>query len=195
MNRPNLRVLKLFEDAKLPERANSTDSGADVFIYRFERYYFRENINFDNLVSNDEKFEAVISLQEKDEYDDKEIKELDSIDLKPGERVLVNTGLAATVGPGYEIQIRPRSGNAFKKGLSVLNTPGTIDESYRGMLGVIVINLGLVTQKLNKGDKIAQLVVQPVILSKITEVDSLNDTARGASGFGDSDLPELNVLK
>lgn len=154
MNCPDLRVLKLFRDAKLPERANPTDSGADVFIYRFEieRYYFKKNIK-----------------------------------LNPGERVLVNTGLAATVGSGYEIQIRPRSGNALKKGLTVLNTPGTIDEAYRGMLGVIIINLGLVSQLLNVGDKIAQVVVQPVILSKIIEVESLDDTSRGASGFGDSD--------
>ena len=195
MNCPDLRVLKLFEDAKLPERTNPTDSGADVFIYRFERYYFKENINFDNILNNDELIQAALLPQEKDEYDDKTINECCTIDLNPGERILVNTGLAATVGPGYEIQIRPRSGNALKKGLTVLNTPGTIDEAYRGMLGVIIVNLGLVSQQLNVGDKIAQIVVQPVVLSKIIEVESLDDTSRGASGFGDSDIPELDTLK
>jgi len=157
MNCPNLRILKLFDDAKLPVRANPTDSGADVFIYRFEWYSFKPSIN-------DQSF----------------------IELLPGDRVLINTGLVATVGPGYEIQIRPRSGNALKRGLTVLNTPGTIDESYRGMLGVIIINLSSIQQRLNVGDKIAQIVVQPVILSEIIEVESLNETDRGVSGFGDS---------
>jgi dUTP pyrophosphatase len=107
--------------------------------------------------------------------------------LYPNNRVLINTGLSVTVGPGYEIQVRPRSGNALNKGLIVVNSPGTIDESYRGMLGVIVANIGQEAQEIKVGDKIAQLVVSQVCLLSIKEVNTLDNTERGNNGFGSTD--------
>jgi dUTP pyrophosphatase len=104
--------------------------------------------------------------------------------IYPNERIFVDTGISATVGEGYEIQVRPRSGNAIKKGLAVLNSPGTIDESFMGHICVILINLSDEEQLIEKGDKIAQLVVAPVILSEVVEVESLDETERGSGGFG-----------
>lgn len=105
-------------------------------------------------------------------------------DLFPGSTVLIGTGIKATVGPGYEIQVRPRSGLALKRGLTVLNTPGTIDEQYRGEIGVVLINHSKIVQRINIGDKIAQMVVCPVELLDPFVVSRLPDTARGCGGFG-----------
>lgn len=110
----------------------------------------------------------------------------DTFDLKPGERVLVGTGIKATVGPGYEIQIRPRSGLALKKGLTVLNTPGTIDEQYRGEISVILANLSETSATITKGDRIAQMVVCPVVLLNPTLVERIPETDRSSGGFGSS---------
>jgi dUTP pyrophosphatase len=108
----------------------------------------------------------------------------ESVKLFPGKRVLVDTGLQVTVGTGFEIQVRPRSGLAAKSGITVLNTPGTIDEGFRSSVGVIIINHSSDLFEINKGDKIAQLVVCPVILSDVVEVDELPASDRGAGGFG-----------
>jgi dUTP pyrophosphatase len=104
--------------------------------------------------------------------------------LKPLERSLIKTGLFIELPSGYEAQIRPRSGMALKKGLTVLNTPGTIDADYRGEIGVILINLSNEDQNINNGDRIAQMVIAKVEQPNLEEVTILNDSERGAGGFG-----------
>lgn len=101
-----------------------------------------------------------------------------------GERRLVRTGLAMRLPPGYEAQVRPRSGLALKKGVTVLNSPGTIDEGYRGEIGVILVNLGNEPFGVCKGDRIAQMVVAPCARAEIALVSELDSTERGAGGFG-----------
>lgn len=104
--------------------------------------------------------------------------------LAPGQRCLVPTGLAVAIPPGFEIQVRPRSGLALKQGISLVNTPGTIDADYRGEIGIIVINHGDQDFCIASGDRIAQLVVAPVVQATLIEVDELDQTTRGAGGFG-----------
>jgi dUTP pyrophosphatase len=157
---PPLKVKKLFPDAVLPVRANPTDSGLDVYAYRFDKLFSKA---WDQIAIKDNPL---------------------IMTLAPHERLLVHTGLSATVGSGYEIQVRPRSGNALNRGLIVVNSPGTIDESYRGPICVIISNVGYESQDIKIGEKIAQFVVCPVILSEVQEVSELDDTARGAGGFG-----------
>lgn len=107
-----------------------------------------------------------------------------SLTLKPGERALVPTGLFVEIPEGYEIQVRPRSGLAIKQGLTLLNSPGTIDSDYRGEIKIILINLSAEDQVIKPGDRIAQLVVQQV--DRITWVESqlLSETGRASGGFG-----------
>jgi dUTP pyrophosphatase len=105
----------------------------------------------------------------------------------PGERGLVPTGLAIAIPPGFEGQVRPRSGLAVREGLTVLNAPGTIDADYRGEVQVLLVNLGREPARVRRGDRIAQLVVAPVAAIAWREVDALVDTARGAGGFGSTD--------
>ena len=104
--------------------------------------------------------------------------------LPPGGRHAVATGFAMAIPEGYEIQARPRSGLALKHGISLPNTPGTIDADYRGEVKIILINLGDEPFAIARGDRVAQLVVAPVQLASFAEVDSLDDTARGKGGFG-----------
>jgi dUTP pyrophosphatase len=104
--------------------------------------------------------------------------------LAPGARDMIPTGLAIALPPGYEAQIRPRSGLAAKNGVTVLNTPGTVDADYRGEVKVILINLGNEDFVIERGMRIAQMVIAPVTQGLFTEVDVLSDTARGAGGFG-----------
>jgi dUTP pyrophosphatase len=108
----------------------------------------------------------------------------ESITLKNGERKLVPTGLFMAIPVGYEGQVRPRSGLAFKQGLTVLNTPGTIDSDYRGEVGVILINLSGDEQVINPGDRIAQMVFAKHETAIIESVESLDSTERGEGGFG-----------
>lgn len=107
-----------------------------------------------------------------------------AIEVAPGQRVLVPTGLAFAIPSGYEIQARPRSGWAIKDGMSLLNTPGTIDADYRGEVKIILINLGDKTLTINDQDRIAQLVLCPVVQATFQEVTELDSTVRGAGGFG-----------
>lgn len=107
-----------------------------------------------------------------------------SVILAPGERVLVPTGLRLEIPAGYEIQIRPRSGLALKHGITLPNTPGTIDSDYRGPLGVIVMNAGQEAFTIAHGDRIAQMVLAPVLQARFELTDNLSDTERGAGGFG-----------
>ena len=104
--------------------------------------------------------------------------------IPPLGRAMVPTGLAIAVPAGYEVQVRPRSGLAAKHGVTVLNTPGTIDADYRGEVKVILINLGDAPFTVRRGDRIAQLVVAPVSRADVTEVEVLDTTVRGAGGFG-----------
>lgn len=108
----------------------------------------------------------------------------EDLDLMPGQRHAVATGFKVAIPQGYEIQVRPRSGLALKHGISLPNTPGTIDSDYRGELKVILVNLGAEDFAIARGDRIAQLVLAPVTLAAWQEVDDLDDTARGAGGFG-----------
>jgi dUTP pyrophosphatase len=106
------------------------------------------------------------------------------ITLKPMQRALIPTGLAFEIENGYEVQIRPRSGLAYKHGITVLNSPGTIDSDYRGEIKVLLINLSNEDFKINTGDRIAQAVVAPVTKAEIIQTDSLSQTTRGEGGFG-----------
>lgn len=104
--------------------------------------------------------------------------------LRPGARALVPTGMCWAIPQGYEVQIRPRSGLAAKAGVTCLNTPGTIDSDYRGEVKVILINLGEEDFTIRRGDRIAQMVIAPVAQAGWSEVESLDETARGGGGFG-----------
>jgi dUTP pyrophosphatase len=111
-----------------------------------------------------------------------------NVNVEPGGSAIIPTGLMVSIPKGYEIQIRPRSGLAAKKKITVLNTPGTIDSDYRGEIKVILINLNNKTFEVQKGLRIAQMVVCPVIKAQIQEVDELNDTVRGKGGFGSTGI-------
>ena len=112
----------------------------------------------------------------------------EDVDLAPSGRHAVATGFAMAIPEGFEVQVRPRSGLALKHGISLPNTPGTIDSDYRGELKIIMINLGEEAFAIRRGDRIAQLVVAPVQLAAFAEVEELDDTARGAGGFGSTGL-------
>lgn len=107
-----------------------------------------------------------------------------SMTLQPGDRAMVPTGLSFEIPPGFEIQARPRSGYAAKQGMTVLNTPGTIDADYRGEVKIILINLGREAVEIKDQERIAQLVLAPVVQASFEIVEELGDTARGAGGFG-----------
>lgn len=104
--------------------------------------------------------------------------------LAPGERALLPTGLAMEIPPGFEGQVRPRSGLALKKGISLVNSPGTIDADYRGEIGIIVINHGSEPVEFKSGDRIAQLIIAPVSQAILIETDQLEDSTRSSGGFG-----------
>lgn len=108
------------------------------------------------------------------------------VTLQPMERRLIPTGLYIELPDGYEAQVRPRSGWALKRGLTVLNSPGTIDADYRGEIGVILINLSQETQTIEPGERIAQMVIARAEQAELTEVDVLGETERGEGGFGHS---------
>ena len=108
----------------------------------------------------------------------------ESLTLAPGQRHAVATGFAMAIPHGWEVQVRPRSGLALKHGISVLNTPGTIDSDFRGEVRVILANLGDAPFEVARGERIAQLVPAPVQRARFEEIQELDDTARGAGGFG-----------
>ena len=112
------------------------------------------------------------------------VAELEPVVLAPGERKLIPTGLKIALEPGYEAQVRPRSGLALKHGVTCLNSPGTIDSDYRGEVGVILINHGQVAFEIQRGERIAQMVIAPYAQAVMAEVEALDETARGAGGFG-----------
>ena len=110
------------------------------------------------------------------------------VNIEPGNSAIIPTGLAISIPKGFEVQIRPRSGLAAKQKISVLNTPGTIDADYRGKIKVILINLNDKVFTVEKGLRIAQMVVCPVVQAKLEEVSELNDTDRGKGGFGSTGI-------
>ncbi len=127
------------------------------------------------LPSYESKFAAGMDLRAAVEED---------VVLKPGERALIATGLQMALPEGYEAQIRPRSGLAYRNGITMLNTPGTIDADYRGELKVLAINHGEEAFTIRHGDRIAQMVIAPIQQMFVEEVDELPETERGAGGFG-----------
>jgi dUTP pyrophosphatase len=113
--------------------------------------------------------------------------------IKPMERVLIPTGIAVELIPGYEIQLRPRSGLAWKNGITLLNTPGTIDADYRGEIKVILINLGQEDFLINRGDRIAQMILAQVISAEFESVLELEESLRGSGGFGSTGVRNSKV--
>jgi dUTP pyrophosphatase len=128
--------------------------------------------------------EAIIPAYQTKEAAGFDLHSIENVILKPGERKLIGTGLAFEIEYGYEVQIRPRSGLAYKHGITVLNSPGTIDSDYRGEIKVLLINHSNEEFEIKKGDRIAQAVVAPVIQAEIVEVEELSSTKRGEGGFG-----------
>ena len=110
-----------------------------------------------------------------------------TVKILPGEKKIISTGIMIAIPEQYEVQIRPRSGLAAKNGISVLNTPGTIDSDYRGEIKIILINLGKDIFEIKKNDRIAQMIVCPIIKVKLEEVENLPETVRGKGGFGSTD--------
>jgi dUTP pyrophosphatase len=106
------------------------------------------------------------------------------VTLAPGARALIPSGLSIALPPGFEAQVRPRSGLALKHGVTVLNSPGTIDADYRGEVGVLLVNLGRESFVINRGERIAQMVIAPVTMARLNVVTALSSTDRGAGGFG-----------
>lgn len=106
------------------------------------------------------------------------------LELQPMQRSIIPTGLRMEIPEGFEVQVRPRSGLAFKHGLTLVNTPGTIDSDYRGLVGVLMVNLGADPFTITHGERIAQLIVAPVVQAQFEAGDTLSDTHRGSGGFG-----------
>ncbi len=119
----------------------------------------------------------------------------EDIVLQPGERKLIPTGLTIALPPGYEAQVRPRSGLALKHGITVLNTPGTVDADYRGEVGIILANLGSEVFTVTRGMRIAQMVVAPVTRLCWQQVPSLPESSRGTGGFGSTGTESLKLAK
>lgn len=113
-----------------------------------------------------------------------DVRSIENQTIYPGERMLISTGLECDIPEGFEIQVRPRSGLAFKNGVTVLNAPGTIDSDYKGVLGVLLVNHGDYPFEVNAGDRIAQIVVAPVVRVEFEAVDDVGYSGRGAGGFG-----------
>lgn len=113
-----------------------------------------------------------------------DLRSLEEAELQPMERRMIRTGVRVAIPPGYEGQVRPRSGLALKHGITMVNSPGTIDSDYRGEIAVIAINLGQSVVKLGRGERIAQLVICPVARAELVPAETLDETPRGEGGFG-----------
>lgn len=175
-----LNVALTHLDAKIPEKATGDDSGFDVFVLGYKKAYVTHPGS-----SQEEEVKADENMHIPGITDDQ-----GNLWLNPNDRVLVRTGLAMAVesddGKIYELQVRPRSGNTLKEGLSVLNSPGTVDAGYRGEVMVIISNQSGVAQQISVGDKIAQVVPIEVPMMEVNVVESLDASERGSKGFGDS---------
>lgn len=177
MNQTKLYIEKIKEDAVLPKRAHSTDSGFDLSAHTIKRIYVHGGGNGERVIDGTEDKGAEI-IKKRFMIDGK-------LQLQYLERALIGTGIKATVGPGYEIQIRPRSGMSLKRGLTVLNSPGTVDEAYREEICVIIVNNSRQVQVIEPGERIAQMVVAPVALPEIELVEKLPEpNSNRDGGFG-----------
>jgi len=165
---PKLLVQKIYEDAKLPVKPKTTtDAGYDVFVHNIKYVYTSDKIAGQKL---------------KDHIHDEKLM------LAHGQRALIGTGIKATVGEGWEIQVRSRSGKVLKHGLVVLNSPGTVDAEYRGELGIILCNTGQAHQYVEFGEAVAQIVPKRVEHLEVEEVKELPKVEkRGTDGFGSTD--------
>jgi len=159
-----VQIKKLFEDVVVPQYAKEGDAGMDVRAYLSKDFMDKEYGNPLNLPAL--------------YYSDT------SVFIQPGERKIIPTGIKVAIPLGYEIQVRPRSGMAVKKGVTVLNSPGTIDSGYRGEIGVILHNTTMLAQEIEHGERIAQLVLSEVPTIEWEEVEELSETSRGEGGFG-----------
>ena len=166
-------IIPVITTTQLPNYETPASAGMDV------------RANFDNII---EKFLFNTTIKESENVyinvkgETRHI--IESITINPGGRALIPTGLRVAIPEGYEIQVRPRSGLALKNGITLLNTPGTIDADYRGDIGVIVINHGTEPFTIMAGDRIGQIVLNKVERIEWKEVDNLPDTIRGEGGFG-----------
>ncbi|EDS76548.1 deoxyuridine 5'-triphosphate nucleotidohydrolase [Clostridium botulinum C str. Eklund] len=131
---------------------------------------------------------AIIPFQAHEGDAGMDLFSVEEVTIKPMERKLIHTGIKMQLPKNTEAQIRPRSGLALKYGITVLNTPGTIDEGYRGEIGIILINLGSDEFKVEEGMKIAQMVIKPTLTLQIKEVVELTETTRGQDGFGSTGI-------
>lgn len=156
-----IELKKLYEDSILPKKAHESDAGFDLYVHSFSGC-----------------MDGKITLWDIENYN-----------LNPGVRVFIKCGFGMALPEGYEAQIRPRSGLALKYGISIVNSPGTIDPSWRSETGVILINTGINSFVIFKGDRIAQMVIQKLPNTEVVEVDELTDsTERGSAGFGSTGI-------
>lgn len=176
-----LIVEKIYDDVALPVKAHSRDSGFDLFAYRFLKHYTSHPQHSNRIV----------------EFDGNDGRRLDQLTLFPNERVMIGTGIRAKIDIGgtaweafasnydivFELQVRPRSGTALKRGLIVTNTPGTVDSGYEGEICVIISNISSLPQTVELNERIAQLVPVPVLLPKLVEGKVIGGDSRGDGGF------------
>lgn len=166
-----VKIERTDSDVVLPKYQREGDAGMDLVAHNFKKH-------FHHIVVEGEGYGMA---QAEDNID----QSIDKITLQPGSRLLIGTGLKVETPQGYEIQIRPRSGLALNQGITVANSPGTIDSNYRGEIGVILLNLGALPIEIKKGERIAQAVLKQVEVIEWEEAD-LSETIRGTDGFGSS---------
>ena len=170
-----LQIEKMYPNSKLPDKAHKTDSGFDLYAYDIKKVYAHNGSNAeDNYETEDKLSRRLID----DEFT------VSGVELQYLERVLIGTGLKIAVPEGFEAQIRPRSGLALDDGITVLNSPGTVDSGYRGELSVILINLSRANKRVRVGERVAQLVIVPVQQVSLEVVKSLSESDRNDNGFG-----------
>jgi dUTP pyrophosphatase len=160
----------LFEDVKVPQYGSTGASGFDLVVHNFKTRYRAANNDPDIFPLNSWNKDSVHYIHE--------------LTLLPGARALIGCGFSIAVPENYEVQIRSRSGKALKEGIIVLNSPGTIDNDYRGEIGAIILNTSNDTVIIKKGDRIAQGVVCPIYRASFYNVHQLSTTDRGSGGFG-----------
>ena len=168
----------LHPDAQIPKYQTASASGMDLCalsVARVQKNSFTVHRETSNFTSESVGSSTI------------EIEAESRLYVMPRCRVLIGTGISLSIPPGYEGQIRPRSGWALKDGVTVLNSPGTIDSDYKGEIKVLLINLGHESVEIKRGERIAQLVIAPVVKAELVLVDDLETSARGTGGFGSTD--------
>lgn len=171
---PEIKLKKEFKDAIIPTYATEGSAGCDLYVHNFKLYYETGN-------SSPEKFVPA--------------SQVEKISMYPDSRLLVGTGISLAIPRGFMMEIRPRSGNAIKQGLTVLNSPGTIDSDYRGEIGIVLYNSSKDIVIINRGDKIAQGVIVKHKVALFIEVEELDNTLRGRGGFGSTNKEKFDIDK